>query len=269
MRYPIICAVLILCGAATVASAMAPTLTLTEVRRGTWEFTGSGDPPVDLTEPVGCPYAIPWVFEWQAAANSLGTSVTGFRYGWDITDPADDLQWEIDWTETYSAPPRTFYFGTHIFMIEARDNTGAITRGTINIHVEPVSVPSLRIVEGTRGKWFFVGVESPAVTLTDPVTDPVTPWVFEWDAASCADGIAGYRYGWDITDPGDDNQWSAWSDVLGTPPREFTAGVHNFMVEAKDNAGETTRGTIVFEVIQGPVPVRNATWGGIKALYGD
>ncbi len=42
----------------------------------------------------------------------------------------------------------------------------------------PVSVPSLRIVEGTRGEWFFVGVESPAVTLTDPVTDPVTPWVF-------------------------------------------------------------------------------------------
>jgi len=269
MRNPFIYTLLILCVAAAAASAIAPTLTLTEDRRGSWEFMGTEEPPVVVDDLAGCPDVIPWVVSWQATANGPGVSVTEFRYGWDITDPDDQYQWEIGWTEIYSAPPRSFFFGTHVLMVEARDDAGEITRGTIVVNIQNTNIPTLSILEATRGEWIFVGLDGPVVTLTDPVTDPVTPWAFDWDAMSCNLDIDAYRYGWDIADPDDDSQWSPWGDFIVAPPQEFTAGVHTFMVEAKDTAGVVTRGTIVFEVIGGPVPVQNTSWGRIKVLYID
>lgn len=271
MRLAAALTLLILCIFRISATASEPTLTLTEERRGTWIFTGMGDPPVELNDQVNCGEVIPWVFSWTAEPNSPGTSVTEFRYGWDIADPADPLQWMIDWTTTYTAPPLHFYFGTHTFMIEARDNLGAVTRGTINMNIQPVSDPTLTVTEYTRGEWLFIGMGSPDVLLTDPLTNPVTPWDVEWSAMPCAPGtsVSEYRYGWDIVDPGDDNQWTPWGPATSAPPRSFLIGNHSLMIEARDDVGVVTRGTIIFEVIPGSSPVKSSTWGGIKSLYLD
>ncbi len=116
-----------------------------------------------------------------------------------------------------------------------------------------------------------MGLDSPPVSLIDEVTNPVTPWVLGWVAVPCGSPPTTftYRYGWDISDPDDDNEWSEWGDVLNAPPREFHAGVHSFRVEAKDETGNVTRGTIFFEVTQPPVPVKKATWGEIKAKFAE
>ena len=131
--------------------------------------------------------------------------------------------------------------------------------------------PFLTIIEETRGQWDFVGMSSPPVVLTDPLTDPVTPWVVEWDPVACSGSnrIEACRYGWDIQDPGDDSQWSPWEYVFHAPPRAFYFGTHTLMVEVRDTAGEITQGTIRFNVEQGAVPVRETTWGAIKSMFSD
>jgi hypothetical protein len=195
---------------------------------------------------------------------------THYRYGFDIVDLDDPLAWEIDWTpEITRAPPRSFFFGTHTFHVEARDDAGAITRGSFIISITNAGfLPSLTVTEATRGSWIFVGLDSPVITLTDPLTSPVTPWAFEWVAMACGPGnlIDGDRYGWDIIDLADDAQWTPWGDFYYAPPRVFTAGVHTFMVEARDNAGAVVRGTIVFEVLDSSVPIKMTTWGQIKYM---
>lgn len=271
MRYATVITLLILCFFQTGAGALEPTLTLIEARRGTWEFTGMLEPPVILDDQVSCSNAILWDFSWSAEANAPGTSVTEYRYGWDIVDPADPLQWEIDWTNTYQASLRTFYFGTHTFMLEARDNTGAVTRATVNLVIETVDAPALTVDESSRGEWEFIGLDGPVVTLVEQLPEGTPRWEMSWYANSCSPGggIDGYRYGWDIADPGDDEQWTPWGPDTHAPDMDFFAGVHTFMVEAKDNLGVVTRGTIIFEVVPGESPVKSSTWGGIKNMYSD
>jgi hypothetical protein len=247
-----------------------PVLTVTEARRGDWTFTGLTGPDVVLEGESGCD-ALDWVFEWTAVPGDPERTVTDYRYGFDIVDLNDPTAWDIDWTPgATSAPPRTFYFGTHTFHVEARDNTGAVTRGSFVIHMKQAEwAPFLTIIEATRGQWDFVGMGSPDVVLTDPLTDPVTPWAFEWDAVACGGSnvIDASRYGWDIQDPGDDSQWSPWQFVFSAPPQEFYSGTHTFMVEVRDTGGSIARGTIRFTVRDTPVPVRETTWGAIKAMF--
>jgi hypothetical protein len=225
---------------------------------------------VIYADPAGCD-AVPWMFEWVAYPDDPGKTIDAFRYGFDIVDLNDPNEWDVDWCECVSAPPRTFYFGTHTFHVEVRDNTGAVTRGSIRIDVVPIAVPTLTLTESTRGEWVFVGPNGPPVSLSEDATDPPSPWEFEWEAYSCVEGAGEsvYRYGWDIADPGDENEWTPWGSETFAPPEAFSAGVHTFMVEAKDGTGAITRGTVVFEVIPGPVPVEKTTWGGIKARYAD
>jgi len=269
MRYPLIATVMAFCLFSSVSSAADPTLIITEARRGNWSFTGLLD-QVIVDDVAGCD-AIPWRASWIATPDDPSKTIVAYRYGWDIQDLNDDEQWSTPWGDYTEAPPRSFYFGTHILTVETKDDTGAITRGTIRINVIPVADPSLEITEQTRGTWWFVGLQSPTVSLIDYVTEPPTPWVFEWQGFTCVSNsmIDAYRYGWDIQDPDDDTQWTPWGDDTHAEPRTFFFGTHNFMVEVRDNTGLIARSTIVFEVRQGPVPVRQTTWGGLKSLYRD
>jgi hypothetical protein len=270
MRYIFFAAVFILCCSQVVPGFADPTLTVTEARRGSWSFTGLNDPVVIYADPTGCD-AIPWVFGWLAVPDSPGKTIDAYRYGFDITDLNDDDAWDTDWCSCLAAAPHTFFFGTHTFHVEVRDNTGAVTRGAIRIDVVTVEVPTLTVTESTRGSWMFVGPEGPPVSLSEPAADPPILWAFEWAAISCGQnaGDLEYRYGWDIVDPDDDNQWSPWSGDLGAPPQTLLAGTHTFMVEVRSDTGAVTRGTVVIEITTGPVPVKKTTWGGVKSRYSD
>jgi len=125
------------------ARAQAPTLTVNEASRGSWEFTGIGTPVV-LNETAGVTGAV-FDFSWSATPGG-GTAITDYRYGWDLLDPNDDADpgWSA-WGSTLSAPTRTFFTGTHVLTVEARNDLGEIARGTIQIAVSqgPVSTHAI------------------------------------------------------------------------------------------------------------------------------
>lgn len=104
------------------------------------EFVGSirtstvNTPTVIVDLPAGVPVA----FEWSADAASYGGTVSGYRYGWDLTDLNDDSQWDIDFTPftatRATSIPKTFNFGVHVFYIEVTDNSGTRSRVSVKIN---------------------------------------------------------------------------------------------------------------------------------------
>ncbi len=269
MRYFLFVALFAICLVMPTLAAAAPTLTITETRQGTWSFVGIDAPQVILQIESSCE-AVPMRFEWTAMSDGPISTIEAYRYGWDVEDLNDDTQWYTDWCNVrYSE--QTCYYGTHRLYVDAKDNTGVITRGTIVINITLVTNPSLTISEFyRREEWIFVGSDGPPVTLTETATDRTPPWVFEWWAFPC-DPNAGtftYRYGWDIADPNDDSQWSPWGDLHNAEPVEFQSGSHSFRVEVKDDTEAITRGTILIN-ISGPSPVKSVTWSRIKAMYSE
>jgi hypothetical protein len=72
---------------------------------------------------------------------------------------------------------------------------------------------------------------------------------FRWstDASHYGGTITGYRYGWDILNPENDQEWSSWSpDNTSAPTRVFSSGTHLFFVQARDEL--ETRVTATFEL---------------------
>lgn len=118
----------------------APSLEVTEDSRGSWWFVGMHSPVVTLIDYVTEP-PTPWALQWGGFICNGNTAIDAYRYGWDIQDPGDDSQW-TPWGDDTYAPPRTFLFGTHNFMVEVRDDTGAVTRATIVFEVRQDPVPA-------------------------------------------------------------------------------------------------------------------------------
>jgi hypothetical protein len=94
-------------------------------------------PVTDVNVAAGTPVT----FCWTADASAYCGLVSGYRYGWDILDPDDDEQWEIDFTPLppggACSPPLSFHFGTHVFQIEVIDNSGYKSRVPIKLHILP------------------------------------------------------------------------------------------------------------------------------------
>ncbi len=90
------------------------------------------------------PEGVPLQFKWSASADYYGGLVVGYRYGWDVVDPNNDEDWEIDFTNfvgTYAySPPRTFFFGSHTFHVEVIDNSGLKTRVGFKVNIIPFTM---------------------------------------------------------------------------------------------------------------------------------
>ncbi len=83
-------------------------------------------------------------FQWSGDASAYGGVIDAYRYGWDVQDVNDeeDPGWSVGWgLQWRSAGEHTFHSGDHVFVVQVRDNSGAITRGTYNLQVIPIPRP--------------------------------------------------------------------------------------------------------------------------------
>lgn len=82
---------------------------------------------------------------------------------------------------------------------------------------------------------------------------PETPLNFSWTGSAEEYGgeIAGYRYGWDITDLDDPEQWDTGfsPDNVSSPEKVFMSGIHTLHIEVLDIFGFSTRGAIKITVV--------------------
>lgn len=93
---------------------------------------------------LNVPAGLPLQFEFSGDASSYGGAVSGYRYGWDISELEDDSEWDIDYTpfigKTAMVPQRTFFFGVHTLHIDVKDNSGFVSRAPITINVLPFTM---------------------------------------------------------------------------------------------------------------------------------
>jgi len=116
------------------------------------------------------PSGVPVSFRWSADASSYGGVVHSYRYGWDIEDLNSDSDWDVTDTPFIggyaTSPPRTFYFGTHTFHVEVKDNAGAKSRVPIAVNVVPFTMERPVLVvddwgEGLHKSFFATGGAEP------------------------------------------------------------------------------------------------------------
>jgi hypothetical protein len=111
--------------------------------------------------------------------------------------------------------------------------------------------------------------------LTEITLNTGTPVSFCWsaDASAYCGVVTGYRYGLDINDLDDDDQWTIdFTPFVGeeacSPTYTFYFGVLVFYVEVIDNDGYKSRVPIKIHYLP-DVPVEQTNWGRIKAFYGQ
>lgn len=125
--------------------------------------------------------------------------------------------------------------------------------------------PILTVTESNLGQWVFEGATLPVQTAAAPGT----PLNFSWlgDASGYGGTVDAYRFGWDIRDPNNDEEWqTSWSpSLLSAPTRTFNSGTHRFSVQVRDSAGAITTGVV--EITVEILGVDAVSWGQFKLQY--
>lgn len=106
-----------------------PYLTVYEPLLGGLRAIGTVLNPVSTKIPPG----ITLRFSWLGSVSAYHGDIRGYRYGWDIQDPA---LWDAPYDpERRSSSSVTFYSGTHTLLLEVSDLAGNITRASYTIEI--------------------------------------------------------------------------------------------------------------------------------------
>jgi hypothetical protein len=120
--------------------------------------------------------------------------------------------------------------------------------------------PTVRVRVNAFPEFTFPGSPNAQLTVLAGV-----PLVIQWDATpQPGTSIARARYGWNIVNPDDDQQWDQdWCAVCPpVPVRTFNAGVQRFFLEVEDSAANRTRAEIGIVVSQ--LAVEPSSWTAWK-----
>lgn len=121
----------------SIFTTAGPLLKVTEPYLGTMAYLGTNSRTATFRLPAGFVFH----FSWYADASSYGGVVTSYRYGWDVTDLNDPSDWAVNPSPyVTAAPPATFRSGVHTLFIEAVDNNGISTIGTLEITGFPIDM---------------------------------------------------------------------------------------------------------------------------------
>lgn len=152
----------------------------------------------------------------------------------------------------WTSPP--LEYGPYIFAVQVKDEAGAVNpvfdedRNVRRILVSQRSNgPVLTVFNKYIGTMRTSSPDAPLQIIDLPAKVPMT-FRFCADAKSYGGVVSGYRYGWDIQDLNDPEQWDisytpfvSDDDCADSPPRTFEFDSHTFHVEVIDNSGYTSR----------------------------
>ncbi len=203
-----------------------------------FSISGTGDPYVSFPESL---YVLPSRYEWSP-----------WR-AWDAEDGSGKRAAVSGLLRVGEAPGSGYY----LFAVQTMDEAGAITpvfdyrtpgkNNCVRVRVTGVAGPLLTVRENTLGTAVFVGGSTP-VEIEVGAEQPVS---FRWSADGSHYGgtITGYRSGWDILNPENDEEWSSWSvDNTSAPTRAFSGGTHLLSVQARDDLQQLVTATFWLEM---------------------
>jgi hypothetical protein len=207
--------------------------------------------------------------------------------------PFEYYQAEDDSGKFWTSQPLDI--GTYVFAIRAKDEAGAVTP-TLD---EAKNWRRLRVRQRNVGPVMTVTNQYLDVIRTSTCSTPIT--IFDCpagvslefrvsaDASSYGGDEAGYRYGWDILDLNDPEQWQidltpfpipepGVVPSAPIPPQVWFFGTHTLTIEVLDNSGYCSRVTIKVNIInftlERPLLIvdddvvdENATSGLAQGLY--
>lgn len=125
-----------------VDNSSRPRLIVSEQFLGTFEALS-----INTTKSFEIVQGQPINFSWSADASSYAGLIEAYRYGWDLVDPNDpnDPGWAVAWgngPQWLRALERSFSQGAHNFVVQARDNSGTISRLFVGLQVIQIPSPS-------------------------------------------------------------------------------------------------------------------------------
>jgi hypothetical protein len=204
-------------------------------------------------------------FRLTATADSYGGLVSGYRYGWDISDLEDPEQWEVDFTPfvttdqttgypTAKTPARAFFFGTHVFTAEVIDNSGYCSRIEVKVNIVQFTLErNLLIVDD------FAADDNPqAAGWTNPLGRGILPSDAEHDAfwVSMVQNLAGFDPSLDMiaTSVGSTIPltkiagyksiiWSVYGDVA-TRQADQLPELYRYILHRSSSGGSTASGKV-------------------------
>jgi len=149
--------------------------------------------------------------------------------------------------------------GNYVFAIRAKDEAGAVTP----VLDEQFNIRRVRVGPLTSGPTMtvtndYIGVIrtsscNAATTILDSPAGVPLEFKIRADASSYGGAIAGYRYGWDIPNLDDPEQWeidvTPFLTVASVPPRSFFFGTHTLTMEVVDNSGYCSRVEVKVNII--------------------
>ncbi|MCP4546741.1 MAG: hypothetical protein GY835_09790 [bacterium] len=185
---------------------------------------------------------------------SLPEDIWSEWLGWDEVDPADP-DGNNAGTRTLLKglnPAGVGYSGEYLFLVQARDEANAIT----SHFTDGTNLKKIRVDKNLKPTIRIMGTNMPT-RLVHGWTSFNIPWAegqpiaMEWlaNASSYGSRISGYRYGWDIMDTANDEEWSGWSQSNTSTSAVFLSGTHIFYLEAADYSGTKTRVVFRFHIV--------------------
>jgi hypothetical protein len=254
------------------ARTLSPEVTIVTPRRALG-LTPSDVPPITTYEWTAVDYIDD--LEFTQAPDSVQWALESTRNHRDsfaetlefLRTPASADVWH-PWTY-YRAPQDsgTFWttppmdFGNYVFAMRAKDEAGAVTP----VLDEQKNARRIRVSTRTTGPRLvltnpYVG-SVVAATCDFPLTilDIAAGVGMSFTLSACADDyggtVAGYRYGWDILDLNDPDQWEIdYTPFVGSfaviPERAFQFGTHTFTSEVIDNSGFCSRVEVKVNIIR-------------------
>jgi hypothetical protein len=254
------------------ARTLSPDITITTPRQALG-LTPSELPPIATYEWVAIDYiddmlthqepeSVQWALE--STTNHRGSFTETLDY---LRSRASASAW-VPWVyyrapqdsgKSWTTPPMEF--GDYVFAMRAKDEAGAVTP----VLDEHRNVRRIKVSRRTTGPRLTVTnqyVGSVVASTCDyPLTilDMVAGVGMSFNLSACADDyggtVSGYRYGWDILDLNDPDQWETdYTPFVGSfavvPPRMFNFGTHTFTAEVIDNSGFCSRIEVKVNIVR-------------------